>query len=150
MGNYFEIMSQKTYCGLIEVNSDMSYISFPEIKCNVYYRHHHHYRHHRPLCCCHFSVITWLMFISKICSWCFLLKKKYTTDQTILTTGNLWRDAIVLRVLPFTYWGWDKIVAILQTTFSNTFLIKVYEFRLKSHWIVYLRWQLTIFQHWFR
>ena len=41
--------------------------------------------------------------------------------------------------------------AILQTTFSNPFSwMKMFEFRLKFHWGLFLRFQLTIFQHWFR
>ena len=49
-----------------------------------------------------------------------------------------------------THWGWDKMAAIFQTTFSNGFSwIKIYEFRLKFHWSLFLGIQLTIFQHWF-
>ena len=41
--------------------------------------------------------------------------------------------------------------AILQTTFWSAFSwMKLFEFRLKFHWSVFLRFQLTIFQHWFR
>ena len=41
--------------------------------------------------------------------------------------------------------------AILQTTFSNAFSwMKMFEFRLKFHWSLFLRFQSTIFQHWFR
>ena len=41
--------------------------------------------------------------------------------------------------------------AISQTTFSNAFSwMKMFEFRLKFHWSLFLRYQLTIFQHWFR
>ena len=37
-------------------------------------------------------------------------------------------------------WGRDKMAAIFQTTFSNGFSwIKMYEFRLKFHWILFLR-----------
>ena len=38
-----------------------------------------------------------------------------------------------------------------QTTFSNAFSwMKIFEFRLKFHWSLFLMVQLTIFQHWFR
>ena len=38
-----------------------------------------------------------------------------------------------------------------QTRFSNAFSwMKMYEFHLKFHWSLCLRFQLTIFQHWFR
>ena len=37
------------------------------------------------------------------------------------------------------------------TTFSNIFCwMQMHEFRLKSHWRLFLRVQLPIFQHWFR
>ena len=50
-----------------------------------------------------------------------------------------------------THWGRDKMEAISQTTFSGAFpWIKIYEFRLILHWSLFLRFELTIFQHWFR
>ena len=50
-----------------------------------------------------------------------------------------------------THWGRDKMAAISQTTLSNAFSwMKLLEFRLKFHWSLFLRAQLTIFQHWFR
>ena len=50
-----------------------------------------------------------------------------------------------------THWGRDKMAAIFRTTFSNAFSwMKIYEFRLRFHWNLFLRVQLTIFQHWFR
>ena len=49
-----------------------------------------------------------------------------------------------------SHWGSDKIAASSQTTLSNTFpWMKLSEFRLKFHWSLFLRAQLTIFQHWF-
>ena len=50
-----------------------------------------------------------------------------------------------------THWGRDKMAAIFQTTFSNAFSwVKMYEFRLRFHWSLFPRVQLTICQHWFR
>ena len=50
-----------------------------------------------------------------------------------------------------THWGRDKMDAISQTTFSSAFSwMKMFEFRLKFHWSLFLRVQLTIIQHWFR
>ena len=44
-----------------------------------------------------------------------------------------------------------QIAAVFQTTFSNRFRwMKMYEFRLKFHWSLFLRVQLTIFHDWFR
>ena len=41
--------------------------------------------------------------------------------------------------------------AISQTTFSNAFSwMKMHEFRFRFHWSLFLRFELTIFQHWFR
>ena len=49
------------------------------------------------------------------------------------------------------HWGRDKMAAISQTMFSNAFCWMImYEFHLKFHWSLFLRFQLTIFQHWFR
>ena len=48
-----------------------------------------------------------------------------------------------------THWGRAKMAAIFQTTFSNGFsLMKMYLLQLKFHWNLFLRIQLTIFQHW--
>ena len=50
-----------------------------------------------------------------------------------------------------THWGRDKMAAISQTTFSNAFSwMKMFKFRLRFHWSLFPRVQLTIFQHWFR
>ena len=49
-----------------------------------------------------------------------------------------------------THWGRDKMDAISQTTFLNAFSwMKMFEYRLKLHWSLFLRVQLTISQHWF-
>ena len=50
-----------------------------------------------------------------------------------------------------THWGRDKMAVISQATLSSAFSWKkMSEFRLKFHWSLFLRVQLTIFQHWFR
>ena len=50
-----------------------------------------------------------------------------------------------------TYWGRDEMNNISQTTFSNVFCsMKMFESRLKFHWSLFPRVQLTIYQHWFR
>ena len=39
-----------------------------------------------------------------------------------------------------THWGRDKMAAVFQTVFSNRFSwMKIYEFRLKFHWSLFLR-----------
>ena len=52
-------------------------------------------------------------------------------------------------VSSLTHWGRDKMTDISQTTFSNGFSwMKIYGFRLRFHWSLFLRFELTIFQHW--
>ena len=61
--------------------------------------------------------------------------------------GTLW--AAIRQHL--THWGRDKMDAISQTTSSSAFSwMKMFEFRLKFHWSLFLGVQLTIFQHWLR
>ena len=49
------------------------------------------------------------------------------------------------------HWGQEKVAAISQTTFWNAFSrMKMYEFHLRFHWNLFLRFKWTIFQHWFR
>ena len=50
-----------------------------------------------------------------------------------------------------THWGRDKMAAFFQTTSSNGFSwMKIYGFHLGFHWSLFLGFELTIFQHWFR
>ena len=50
-----------------------------------------------------------------------------------------------------THWGRDKMAAVSQTTLSNAFSwMKMLEFRLGFHWSLFLRFEITIFHHWFR
>ena len=50
-----------------------------------------------------------------------------------------------------THWGRDIMDALSQTTFPNAFSwMKIFQLRLKFHWSLFLRSQLTIFQHLFR
>ena len=56
-----------------------------------------------------------------------------------------------LDTMQLTHWDRDKLAAIFQPTFSNVFSrIKMYEFRLRFHWTLFLWVQLIIFQRWFR
>ena len=69
-----------------------------------------------------------------------------TSDFTMETPSN-----IAFMVSLSTHWGRDKMDAISQTTFSNAFSwMKMSEYRLKFHWSLFLRVQLTISQYWFR
>ena len=92
-----------------------------------------------------FQVMTcWLMAPSNYLNKCWLFIKGARalgySPQTISQVH-----------MNLTHWGWDKMDAISQTTFSSTFSwMKMFEFRLKFHWCLFLRVELTIFQHWFR
>ena len=61
-----------------------------------------------------------------------------------------WRPfCLGLKVL--THWGRDRTDAIFQTTFLiELSWMKMCEFRLRLHWSLFLRVQLTKFQRWFR
>ena len=55
------------------------------------------------------------------------------------------------QTIDLTHWGRDKMANIFQMTFANAFSsMKMYEFWLGFHWRMFLRIQLTIFQHLFR
>ena len=70
----------------------------------------------------------------------------HVNSLTSIHTAGLYCKARSL----LTHWGRDKMAAIFQTTFSDAFSwIKIYELRLIFHWVLFLRVQLTIFQHWF-
>ena len=59
---------------------------------------------------------------------------------------TLWWPVMIL-----THWGRDKMATISQTIFTNAFSwMKMFEFWSKFHLSLFLRIQLTIFQHWFR
>ena len=66
---------------------------------------------------------------------------KLAINQHVLLTLQWLKNVIVAHVS----------TAVSQTIFSNAFSwMKKYEFRVKSHWNLLLRLQLTISQHWFR
>ena len=67
-----------------------------------------------------------------------------TRPQSSAISGHRWLTTL-------THWGQDEVNNISQTTFSNVFpSMKMFQFRLKFDWSLFLRVQLTIFQHWFR
>ena len=95
--------------------------------------------------------------------WCVLYKKFYgiffihwhTVNNTTVVFRRLKADALVYFVCNhrqyLTSWGRGKMTAVSQTTLSNAFSwVKMLEFRLRFHWSLFLRVQLTIIQHWFR
>ena len=55
------------------------------------------------------------------------------------------------NIANWTPWSRDEIDPISQTTFLNAFSwIKINELCLEFHWSLFLRFELTIFQHWFK
>ena len=70
-------------------------------------------------------------------------------------TQSLWahNPNLVKRrdALEISHWGRDKMASVSQTTLSNAFSwTKMLEFRLRFHWSLFLRVQLTVIQHCFR
>ena len=74
----------------------------------------------------------------------------------IILVVRFWTNCISSRFcwvmsIWLAHWGWDKITAISQTKFSNAlYWMKSYEFRLRFHWSLFLRFELIIFQQWFK
>ena len=58
----------------------------------------------------------------------------------------------IWSMMALTHWGRNRMEAISQTTCSSAFswIKKMFEFRLKFHWGLFLKVQLTIFQDCFR
>ena len=98
-----------------------------------------------------------LNHVSERGSWYFLISCWFWTLLTLLPKPRLLSGingdycSDVTANAGLTHWGWDKMAAVLQTTFSNAFCwMKMYEFRLKFHWSLFPSVQLTILHHWFR
>ena len=93
----------------------------------------------------------WWNFPKK-CMWCVLLYLIMINQDPLdpLLTGSLTHQYVIKGQYVNTFRP-RQMDAISQTTFSNAFSwMKMFEFRLKFHWSLFLRFQLTIFQHWFR
>ena len=77
--------------------------------------------------------------------------KTSATEHTIMfnpmNTVSIWHGCNDI----LTHWGWNKMGAISQTTFSNAISwMKIFQFRLKFCWSLLPMVLLTILQHWFR
>ena len=88
-------------------------------------------------------------------------RKKLPFDDIIMTSLHYWlalnyvliynKTGLGLAGNRWTHWGRDKMADIYQTTFSFAFFFqKIYEMGWGFHWNLFLRFQWTIFQHWFR
>ena len=78
-------------------------------------------------------------------SLCIVTRSSVAIMLSTHVSNCLWINASL------THWGRDKMAAISQTTLSSAFSWKkISAFRLKFHWSLFLRVQLTIFQPCFR
>ena len=74
------------------------------------------------------------------------VKDKLVLCSKLLAVEFLFGDLLTILV----HWGQDKMAAISQMALSTAFsLMKMYECRLIYHWNLFLRFELTILQHWF-
>ena len=81
--------------------------------------------------------------------WSYDRLHKGWTRRTVI--GHVNACIYTITVLSSSHWGRDQMADIFQTTFSNAFSwMKIFEFWIIFHWSLFLRVQLTIFQHWFR
>ena len=95
------------------------------------------------------SSVGTVFFWGKKHFWFFISSAPIT--RTCCTRVTVTNCASMKRGLSLTHWGRDEMNNISQTTFSNVFSsMKMFEFRLKFHWSLFPRIQLTIFHHWFR
>ena len=99
-------------------------------------------------------MIAWALTVKLLSGECHITSLIRRGQQAITWANvgpDLYRQMASLGCNELTHWGRDKMDAISQTTFWSAFSwMKMFEFRLKFHWSLFLRVQLTIFQHWFR
>ena len=81
-----------------------------------------------------------------------LISIRLASSKCIVDLNHVHLKQLLLINMPWlTHSGRDKMAAISQTTHWNPFsLMKIFEFRLKFHWSLFLRFQLIILQHWSR
>ena len=90
------------------------------------------------------------------CKQCFHICKEYEMNHTgslsyYHISGNV--QKMISGVVDYFLFQLINTLSPLffHTTFSNAFSwMKMYQFRLRFHWNLFLRVQLTISQHWFR
>ena len=107
-----------------------------------------------------FSVFVYVNIEVVRCLYLRSIFKKMTDcwQFPVLIQRSRWRTkscetmvCAVCLAMFLTHRGRNKMDTISQTTFSNAFFVmKMFEFRLKFHWSLFPRVQLTIFQQWFR
>ena len=97
----------------------------------------------------------WWIWINTSCEFivndCITTTKQSTTKPCAYFLGYTvyWHKLASLSFDELTYW--DKMAVISKTKSRNTFCwMKMFEFRLIFHWILFLMVQLTIRHHCFR
>ena len=106
------------------------------------------------------AIVPYLKFVLKSLQ-LMCCEKRYPCYKSPSTTPNIrqavwWvpgelQTSISTVLCPLTHWGRDQIDAISQTTFSNAFSrMKMKKIRLGFQWSLFVRFELTIFQHWLR
>ena len=81
----------------------------------------------------------------------YFIRLTFPRPDSLHFSASGYCQAVYHATRRLTHWEWDKMAAVFQTTFSNAFSwMKMYEFRLKFHWSLFLGVQLAIFQHLFR
>ena len=70
----------------------------------------------------------------------------YIIDESLTVMLTHWgRDEML------AHWSRDEMDNISQSTFYNVFFsINLFEFRINVHWRMFIRAQITVFQHWLR
>ena len=72
--------------------------------------------------------------------------KKYDVNTAEQNTTKTCVYFMVYSLSILTHWGRDKMASIFQTTFSKAFSSKkTYDFRLRFHWNLFLRFELKMF-----
>ena len=75
----------------------------------------------------------------------------YRINYRIWTVKEKWSWYSSCSLNTISHWCWDKMAAIVKTTFSIAyFLLKMYTLLFGFHWRLFLRVQFTISQHLFR
>ena len=91
--------------------------------------------------CDHFNT-TWLRLESNFCQIWIAMEKLFMKWVHIQHSDSYLTVDLTTFIITLTHWGRDKMVTIFQTTFSKSCCwIKMFEFRLKFHWILFLRAQ---------
>ena len=79
-----------------------------------------------------------------------VLMTKGARTSAVMILIKFVRNTVDLVWAELTHWGRDKMVAILQTTYSNSFFFyETVEFQIKFHWNIFLRDRFTMSYLWF-